>query len=134
MAATYLNRDQRDALKVKLDLLEKAKDRIHEMIRPQLDAIDDIDAVCEALLEEHDAEIAGVCEGCSLLLFSGDRGYSYEDGPICCAECAPTWADAEENWKSQAEDDPERAAEFAASLAAHLAAGGAKTDRLDYEL
>lgn len=74
------------------------------------------------------------CDGCGKTLKQGDQYFPCDDGPYLCAECCPTFADAELHWQEDENDldetDSERKRVFMESLAAHLAAGGSKDDKL----
>lgn len=122
---------ERDVLKEELAALDAAEVSIRKARRPFDEAIDAVETVKQNLLDKHAVEIAGHCEGCGRLLFVGDKGFRCDDGPILCAECSPTFGDAEGNWKSEPEDhEPERKQTFMEGLAAHLAAGGTRADKL----
>lgn len=125
-----MDENDRASLKAELAELDKAEDAIRTARKPFDDAIMAVETVRSNLLEKHDVEIAGSCEACSRLLFIGDMGYRYEDCTVCEA-CAPSYADAEENWsKNDDKCDAEDKAAFLSTLAAHLAAGGSRSDKL----
>ena len=87
-------------------------------------ASDDSFAALVERIEEHfPDECAGSCEGCGKLLLYGDKGWRYDDGPICCSECSPTWAEGKDGFEHS--DDAEVRTSFEKRLAEHLAAGGA---------
>lgn len=105
-----------DALRAILDRV----DAISEAVNKQLSEISE-------LIEEHfPDDCAGTCEGCGKLLLYGDKGWLYDDGPICCAPCSPNWGQAEGGFENS--DDAEARANFEERLAAHLAAGGTRDD------
>lgn len=79
--------------------------------------------------QNHDDYI-GTCEGCSKLLFVGDKGFTYDDGPVVCEGCAPDWDQAKENWDAQKSENPEDYAAFVDALAHHLANGGKSSDQI----
>ncbi len=83
--------------------------------------------------EDHE-DFLGHCEGCNALLFLGDQGFAYDDGPICCAECAPTWAEIAENIENGDNVELESRRLFSNALAAHLTAGGSLNDRRTWKL
>lgn len=85
--------DEREKLKERLDALDKASGKILEARKPFDEALNAIDDVREGLLAEHDADVLGTCEHCMRLMFEGELGFRYEDGPIMCEACAPTWSD-----------------------------------------
>lgn len=79
---------------------------------------------------EHDDD-AEFCEGCEKSLGADELTFRCDDGPILCAACAPTWGDAERQWFDAPDDEnPERRAAFMKSMAAHVAAGGSRADKL----
>lgn len=126
----------RQALQDELAELDRAAISIRTARVPFDSALSAIETVKENLLNRHSVEIAGNCEGCGQLLFVGDQGFRCDEGEILCAQCSPTFGDAEQNWKNHPEDeDADRKKAFMESLAAHLAAGGVRTDKLPlYEL
>lgn len=73
------------------------------------------------------------CVGCRKLLFVGDMGFSYQDGELCCAECAPTYEQAKVEWdeqiKADPQNNPEGYAEFRKAYDAYIAAGSKPTDQ-----
>ena len=81
--------------------------------------------------DETHEDYLGCCEGCDKMLFVGDVGLRCDDGPLLCAEHAPSWGDAKHQWDAdeQLDDDPERRAAFMAAYDAHIAAGGAAADK-----
>lgn len=123
----------RQSLKETLACFDEAEDAIRKARKPFDDAIIKIDEARSNILERHDAEIVGECEGCSKLLIVGDKGYRYDDGPILCEGCSPTFAEADENWDGCTDvdgEDAERKQAFKQMFAAHLAARGGKDDKL----
>lgn len=56
--------------------------------------IDPLEERREAILEEAEAEVAGNCEGCEVVLFFGDKGQHHCEASLYfCEECSPTWSD-----------------------------------------
>ena len=80
--------------------------------------------------EPDDCDFA--CETCNKPLPEGTLAFHCDDGPYLCAEHAPTWGDAEQNWGGDPNDPDDEAsrADFRQALRAHLAAGGSKDDKL----
>lgn len=71
--------------------LERWIDRIMERRNDEADGLED-----EALylLRQHKlVYLEEDCEVCGKMLFEGDMGFRYEDGPALCADHAPTFAD-----------------------------------------
>lgn len=116
---------------------KEAEAAIELAMKPFTRALCKIGEARELLLEHYEVDIAGNCESCDKLLFAGDHGHRCEDGPILCTDHSPTWGDCEQQWLAVAggdDDEPERRAEFEAAIAAHLAAGGSRDDKITYEL
>lgn len=66
-------------------------DRIMERRRAEANGLED---EAPHLLRKHKLEyIEEDCEVCGKMLFEGDMGFRYEDGPALCADHAPTFAD-----------------------------------------
>lgn len=125
---------ERAALLEQLRDLDAAQAKIAEARKPFDAATSAIEGVKEALLERHEAEIAGRCETCDRLLFYGDRGHRCDDGPIVCEEHAPTWADIKEEWTCAVDPDPDDLREALADVEAHVAGGGSLEDKVIHEL
>lgn len=71
------------------------------------------------------------CEGCSIVMKSGDPCYHCDDGPVLCEACVPTWGDAEQQWLQDSDAaEADRKATFMAALEAYLANGGQRSDKL----
>lgn len=75
------------------------------------------------------------CEGCDRIINEGDIYFPCEDGPVLCADCCPTWADAEAQFNRDAELGEDEymkkdRLDFAERMKAHLAAGGDRNDKL----
>ena len=84
----------------------------------------------EAIREQFDS-----CVSCEKALFEGDLYYPYDDGPVLCAACTPTWGEAEATYAVDAaigEDDEmrEQRSDFAERMEAYLTAGGSRDDKL----
>jgi hypothetical protein len=123
----------------RLDRLERLWDRItcpvtwvlRQIRRPSIYFAE----AKEELLAKHNTYHVGNCETCGRLLLDGDMGYSFDDGPIFCAEHAPQWRDVKamiadpDFWEEQEDRDRAQAA-----LDAHMAAGGSMDDKVTYEL
>lgn len=61
----------------------------------------------EATLELHETYEVGQCEGCSKLIFDGERYSNCSDGPILCLECSPTWTELAAFMRSYTHDHPD---------------------------
>jgi hypothetical protein len=86
-------------------------------------------------MTEIDDPIAEICEHCSRTINEGDLYFPFDDGPVLCADCSPTWGDAESMHASdreigEDEDMKEARIDFAKRLDAHIAAGGSKDEKL----
>lgn len=120
-----------------LDGLAKAESVLDAAMKPFRDAARALDDVKERVLDALGAEEVGQCEGCRAILLTGDKGHRCADGPILCAECAPTWADVHLQWARGecGEVDGEDAhGDFLAAYEAHLAAGGSPDDPMLHDL
>ena len=81
--------------------------------------------------EVDDREEVGTCEHCEKQLYEGDKGFWYDDGPMFCETCSPTWNElkAEQDEGIRAGDfkdwfeEPEDADVARESVLAHIAAG-----------
>lgn len=120
------------AAKVEFDAIEAER---NELLKPTnerycsaQERIEEIEDACDGLL--------GVCEGCSNPIWEGEKVYSYDDGPMMCEACAPTYADMladREGWFSYDADGEQvpMTAEKAKEICdAHIAAGGALNDSM----
>ncbi len=80
----------------------------------------------EATLELHETYEVGQCEGCSKLIFEGERYHVCGDGPYLCEDCSPSWADILAHLRDRQGDpleDAEEIAEGIATAEAMIAAG-----------
>lgn len=128
-----MDETSREKLKAEFAALDEAENSIREGRKPFDVALLAIETVRENLKEKHEVEIAGECEGCTRLLFAGEKGFRYEDGPILCEECSPTYGDAESVFKNRDpadDEDPEDRTSFMRQLETHLAGGGSRTDKI----
>lgn len=85
----------------------------------------------ERLLERHEADIAGSCEGCSDVIFMGEPAHIGEEMMFCEA-CAPTWADCKKSWEEALERgdvDEEEALLHLSSIEARIAEGLSLDDK-----
>lgn len=86
--------EARERLKEKLDAIDKAREPISTLMKPLREAMEAIDALHDAAVEEAGVELLDeICEGCSRLLIVGDLGHRAADGPVMCEACSPTYAD-----------------------------------------
>lgn len=127
--------EERDALREKLDGLAAAEQSIYDAMKPYRAALTALEATRDMLLAGIDADIAGKCESCSKLLFTGEPGHRCADDPILCEACAPTWGDisnqAQEIYLSRTTDSDqiELADRNLEAVQAHVAAGGSLDDK-----
>lgn len=95
----------------------------------------EMEAIEDALIEQHGTLVRGRCDSCRKALFFGDQGYAFDDGPEFCEEHAPTYGEHKAGWEEQTEpDDVERRAKAIATVDAHIANGGSLNDRYTHEL
>lgn len=124
----------RERLAERLKPLEAAIAAIEKQIDPFQQVLGELHALRDLLVEESGCgDLVGRCEACDAVLFEGDPGFRYEDGPLLCAAHAPTHADllaeSEEHLADVTAADPADADEIAAAqavvddLKARLAAG-----------
>lgn len=96
-------------------------------------------ATCHALeyLEnDFPEDVRGQCEGCLNLILYGDQGHPTEDGCTLCEKCSPAWDDIKAQWDEgnrEEEEDGDKA-RFLEAYTAHIAGGGAGTDKVLYTL
>ncbi len=106
-AAPKITDEDRKALKTELDAIDQKTmaitKEIDALVGPLRQQERELTAQRDALLERYGVEDHGECVSCEMPIFVGEQGYSYADGPITCAGCAPTWADI----KRMAEEEPE---------------------------
>ena len=87
------------------------------------------------IAEAEDGTITETCEHCSKTINEGDLYFPFDDGPVLCEACSPTWGDAESMHAAdreigEDEDMKEARLDFAKRLEEHLAAGGSKDEKL----
>lgn len=72
--------------------LEAYRDGLKAKLAEIAKSIADLEQTREQLIEDDAGEaIAGKCDQCDVVVFVGDRAFSYEDGPMFCEAHAPTW-------------------------------------------
>jgi hypothetical protein len=118
-----LTDEDREKLKARLDEIAAAEETIRKARKPFDDAIGALDTVRQQLLDEHEAEIADTCEGCSRLLFVGELGHRCADGPTLCLSCSPTWNDLAKDYATMSDDDISDEAVSRETIQARIAAG-----------
>ncbi len=130
-----MDEQARMALQEQLDALEAAQRALDEVMRPFLEAQSRIINARELLIEQHGAEIAGRCETCNRVLFTGEQGHQCEDGPLLCAEHAPTWGDFKRMIAEGAKHlEQDQVDAIAKTIAEREAAGGSLDDKVLYTL
>lgn len=132
-----MDEDAREALRGQLDELDKAAEEIETAMKPFRLALNAVEGVREALLERHDAEIAGKCEGCLDPIFSGDKAYTDGSGEVTfCERCAPTWGDLRKEtleMPDDAWDEPDGRQRCLDMIEAHVAGGGSLDEKHVWE-
>jgi hypothetical protein len=126
-----MTEEQRDELRQQLTELGAAIAEIEKARKPFDLAISALVGVREALLEQHEADVVGTCEGCSNPILSGELGHSCNDGPVLCEACAPTWNDIRREYDEakaagafeEIFDDPDMAAFHDKTVADRIAVG-----------
>lgn len=92
--------------------LENRRDPIQALadaaLRPFVEEGMAIDEERQALLEEHEAQIIGRCEGCEEFILEGDKYQTCDDGPHLCVKCAATWNDIAKQLRERMADPSER--------------------------
>lgn len=101
----------REQLRAEIDRIDTARKAIEEQaapIRAQLEPYKQkIAAPGEEelnLLDPH-GNLLGRCESCNALIFAGDKGWRYEEGPMFCSEHSPTYGDLLEEIKTFPADE-----------------------------
>lgn len=140
---TRMTDKERETLRNNLTSLDAAEDVIRKARKPFDSALHAIEEVRAGLLESHEinGEIAN-CGECGAIILEGEPSYSYEDGPILCADDAPTWGDVKSSntellATADADTDPddiERANLAIAAADEHVAGGGSLADKVTYPL
>lgn len=93
-----------DGLRAKLAVLDARAAAVEAEAKPHREAFSAkdkpfrdrekaIEAEREAVLAEHGTHEIDRCEGCSKLIFEGERFHVCRDGEYVCVDCAPTWND-----------------------------------------
>lgn len=77
---------------------------IRAQLAPYEQQLSALDEQMQELLDSH-GDYLGNCEICETPLFSGDKGFRYEDGPMFCAADAPTFGELLENLKTYPADE-----------------------------
>jgi hypothetical protein len=129
-----MDEQARSALREQLDELAAAEEKLYAARKPFDDAIFAIDNVRESLLERHDADLCGRCEGCADIILKGDKAHIGEDVSLCEA-CAPTYRECKTSWEeAMARDDCDEAdaKEVFAAFERHVANGGSLDDKNVY--
>lgn len=86
--------EQREALKEKLQAIDKAREPLRALMKPLQESMAALDALHDAAVEEAGVELLDeICEGCECILVVGDIGHRAADGPVMCVACSPTYAD-----------------------------------------
>lgn len=67
------------------------------------------------------------CVGCERLFPCTQQHFNYSDGESACADCSPTYAEAQKGFEGQAFEEPDAYRHFKRRLANHLAAGGERS-------
>lgn len=127
--------------------------KVRSNLRAAIVALDALDDLCtvenglgsegiaaenaiDELIDNFSNDIRGRCEGCTKILFCGDKGHICYDGdPILCEECAYTWADVKAQYdKSEHGGDHDDRADFMKAFESHIASGGSADDKMLHEL
>lgn len=125
----------RATLSTELDRLDREEHAIKETQKPTRDRLEAIEAAREALLEPHGLAIAGCCEFCDKRLFAGELGCADREGVVLCEACSPTYGDMQGAvTRGEYDDEPEDKEAIETEIAAHIAGGGALTDKTVREL
>lgn len=112
-AATDAAEPQRKALDLALELARKIQEEMEILI--------------------DGAEIVGHCEGCSAVIFEGDKHSPTVDAGPLCEECSPTYADMlahPESFRGMDDYEGMTPAEAKEICDAHIASGGSLEDSM----
>ncbi len=141
---TKLSEEQREKLDGELKALKALENGIRKQREPFDRMLRDVEGLVAQTLERYgvDGDPIGHCESCETLLVPGDLGCNCVDGPVLCADCAPTWGDLKKQLENpivtidlDVEDEkgvPPR--EHMATIAAHIAGGGSLDDKIIHPL
>ena len=123
---------QREELIERIAGLDTAIQAIEKARKPFDEAMYAVIMVKDELLERHEAEIAGTCEGCSHTVLNGEKGYRCSEGEILCRACAPTYRDEKkelENAREADDGDPDEIQGSLSAIEAHVKGGGSLDDK-----
>lgn len=116
------------------DCIVAIDEQMRTLTQPLRIARDSALLVREMILEDAGLEEHGSCEGCSKILFVGDKAHVCSDGPTLCEDCAPSYGDCRRQAvERQGEGDTE-AEEAIAAIDARTAAGGSLEDKAVHPL
>lgn len=131
---------------------EDVDKEVRALLRASIDALRALEKFCDpndGFAAQHEAvgwaleylrdgfpeDVVAQCEGCFTVCLYGEQGHQSED--VCfCAACAPTWDDIKDQWESDNREETEdgQRDRFFESYKAHIARGGAGTDKVLYQL
>jgi hypothetical protein len=127
-----LTDEQRAALDAEIEEIANMEDKVYALRQPYDDLLRSLDTSRALILARYGLEGVEVlhCETCSKLLIDGDTVHRCSDGPVLCAECAPTYADLKKRADaiSATDDDDGDADEIRAAVAQHVVTGGSLSD------
>lgn len=95
-----LTPEKRQEIDAKMAPINEAIDKLAEHIAPIQTAIRAMEDHRDTILQEHGVDASyddlEFCEDCSTFIIPGDRVFRYEEGPTFCSDCAPTFAEREQ--------------------------------------
>jgi hypothetical protein len=121
-------RDKYKALKARADAAYAAAEPLDAAYQKALEPWYEISNEMEEIIDGTEVE---TCEGCSELIFAGDKSYAYVEGNACVA-CAPTYQGMLDEPGMFVDPDGEPLTAEAVKLICdrHVAAGGSLTDSM----
>ncbi|MFN3624402.1 MAG: hypothetical protein ACK4TP_10105 [Hyphomicrobium sp.] len=143
-----LTNEQRAKLDGELKALDQLEGSVQAQLAPLQEMLRNVESIRAQTLERYGIEDdpVGHCEGCEMLLLPGDLGHRCGDGPVLCADCAPTWGDLKKqitepsiidgsapDLDEEAEDGIAPRDKLAA-VEAHVAGGGSLDDKIIHPL
>lgn len=130
-----MTNDERTNITNILNALDKADNKISEMIKPFRDAAMAVDEARETILEAYATDVFSSCEGCGEMIFTGDKYQPTGDAGPLCEECAATWGDIKKQCEKMLaspdyddEDQEDRKLTLQAAID-HVANGGSYDDK-----
>ena len=115
-----LTEQQREDLKLELDLLLAAEEPIAKAMEPLRKAIASIEEVRGMTLLRYGLiDMPPTCEGCECFILPGDKYHPTSDAGPLCEACAPTWGDCKAQLRERFSEGDSEAGEQLEAIAGH---------------